>query len=74
MVTTIQISEELRKELASRKINDKEKYENIIWDLIEDSLELSEETKRNIEESRIQIKKGEVFSLKEVKKSLSLNV
>jgi len=74
MVTTIQISEELRKELASRKINDKEKYENIIWDLIEDSLELSEETKRNIEESRTQIKKGEVFSLKEVKKSLSLNV
>ena len=33
MSTTIQVSEKLQKELAKRKIYEKETYEEVIWDL-----------------------------------------
>ena len=51
--TTIQISKDLLDELKSRKMYDKESYEDIIRDLLEDTMELSEETKRNIKKSEI---------------------
>ena len=72
MVTTIQVSEELAQELKSKKLYDKESYEEVIWDLIEDSKELSEETKRNIEEAEEDFRKGRVYTLDEVKKRLRL--
>ena len=72
MVTTIQISEKLQKELSKRRFSDKETYEEVIWDLIEDMLELSEETKRDIERSREEIKQGKVYTLAEVKKKIGL--
>ena len=72
MATTIQISEELLKILKDKKLNDKESYENIIWDLIEDTKELSEETKREVAESRKQVKEGKVKSLEQIKKELNL--
>ena len=72
MDTTIQISKDLRKELQTRKISNKESYEDVIWDLIEDDLELSEETKKDIEEARKEIKEGKTFTLAEVKKQLKL--
>jgi len=34
MKTTIQISEELKNELAKKKLSNRETYESIIWDLI----------------------------------------
>ena len=40
MVTTIQISEDLLAQLKARKMSNKESYENVIWDLWEDSMEL----------------------------------
>ena len=46
--TTIQISKDLLEELKSRKMYDKESYEEVIWDALEDSMELSEETKKRI--------------------------
>ncbi len=70
--TTIQISKELLEKLKARKISDKESYEDVIWDLIEDTMELSEETKRNIATSRQQYKEGKYKSLEEVKKDLGL--
>lgn len=70
MVTSIQVSEQLKKTLEKRKLSDNESYENIIWDLIEDSLELSEETKKDIEKSRKDIKEGKTKSLEKVKKEL----
>lgn len=70
MVTTIQISEELKKELQKRKMYVKETYEEVIWDLIEDTQELSEETKRNIEISLQQIKEGKYKTLEQVEKEL----
>lgn len=72
MATTIQISEKLLKELKERKLHDKESYEDLIWDLLEDSMELSEETKKHIEQSRKEIGQGETVSLSEVKKKLGL--
>ncbi|MBI2657596.1 hypothetical protein HYX08_02770 [Candidatus Woesearchaeota archaeon] len=72
MATTIQISEQLLKELKQKKIYDKESYEEIIWDLLEDSMELSEETKRHMEQSRKEIEQGKTASISEVKKKLGL--
>ncbi len=72
MSTTIQVSEELAKELKGRKLFDKESYEEIIWDLVEDTQELSEETKKDIEEARSEIARGEYVTLEEAKKELGL--
>lgn len=72
MVTSIQISENLQKELVKRKFFDKETYEEVIWDLIEDAQELSEETKKELEEARAEIKAGKYHTLAEVKKELGL--
>jgi len=72
METTIQISKELREELLNRKFSAKESYENVIWDLLEDTMELSEETKRDIAEARKEIKAGKTKPLSQVKKELGL--
>jgi hypothetical protein len=72
MPTTIQISEKLQKELANRKMYDKETYEEIIWDLMEDAMELDEETKKEISQARQEIKEGKYHTLNEVKKELGL--
>jgi len=72
MATTIQISEELKKELQKRKLYSKETYEEVIWDLIEDTQELSKETKKNIEISLQQYKEGKYKTLEQVKKELGI--
>jgi hypothetical protein len=74
MDTTIQISHELRDALKIRKINLGESYENIIWDLLEDTQELSEETKRDIALAELDIKEGRVHKWDDVKKELDLDV
>ena len=72
MATTIQISKTLHRELVNRRLYDNESYEDIIWDMIEDSAELSEQIKRDIKEAEEDIKKGRVRSFKEIKKELQL--
>ena len=72
MATTIQVSEKLIKELKLRKLYDKESYEELIWDLLEDSMDLSEEAKKHIKESEKEIKDGKTVSLSQVRKNLSL--
>ena len=72
MDTTIQISKKLQKELLKRKLYDKETYEEIIWDMIEDSMELNDQTKKEIAEARAEIEAGKVHSLRKVKKELDL--
>lgn len=72
MATTIQVSEELLDTLKTKKMYDKESYEEVIWDLLEDSLELSEETKRHIQEAEKDIKEGRVYTHEQVKKRLKL--
>ncbi len=72
METTIQISKNLLEKLQLMKMHNKESYEDIIWDLIEDRMELSDETKNNIALSEKQIKEGKTISLEELKKELEL--
>jgi len=72
MVTTIQVSEELKRELAKLKLYPRESYESVIWDLLEANMELSEETKRELEEAYKDIEEGRIYTHEEVKKELGL--
>ena len=72
MDTTIQISSELLNRLKNMKIYNRESYESIIWDLVEDRLELSEETKKNIEKSEKEIKERRTISLEDLKRKLGV--
>lgn len=72
MATTIQVSEDLVKALKDKKLYDKESYEEVIWDLLEDSLELSEATKRHIKKAEKDIAEGRTIPLEKVKKNLGL--
>jgi hypothetical protein len=72
MVTTIQISGNLQTELNKKKFSDRETYETVIWDLIEDTRELSKETKKELELARKEIKTGKFKTLSEAKKELGL--
>ncbi|NOR47861.1 MAG: hypothetical protein GQ533_15200 [Methanosarcinaceae archaeon] len=71
-MTTIQVSDVLHNELIKRKLFDRETYEEVIWDLIEDTRELNDQTKRDIEKARDEIKAGKVHTLAQVKKELGL--
>ena len=73
MATTIQVSDKLVEKLKLMKINGKESYENVIWELIEDSMELSEETKRIILNYEKEIKTNgfkNFKTLEQIKKEL----
>ena len=72
MVTTIQISEDLKENLNQKKLFNKETYEEVIWDILEDTMELSEETKKHIAISEKEIKEGKTTTLDEIKKKLKL--
>jgi predicted transcriptional regulator len=72
MVTTIQVSDEMLQELKNRKMFDKESYEEILWDLIEDSKEISEETKRHIKQAEKEFKEGKYITHEQLKKKLGL--
>jgi predicted CopG family antitoxin len=70
MDTTIQISNELLQRLKGMKIANTESYESIIWDLIEDRLEFSKQTKENLAKSEREIAGGKTISLEELKKKV----
>ncbi len=72
MATTIQVSEDLKRELEKLKIYPRESYENVIWDLLEANMELSEETKKELEKAYRDIEEGRIYTHKEVKKELGL--
>ena len=70
MATTIQVSKDLLEDLKARKMYDKESYEDIIRDLLEDTMELSEQTKAAIKQSEADFKAGKVTTLAEVEARL----
>ncbi len=72
--TTIQISTDLLHKLKGMKLHEKESYEELLWDLIEDRMELNEETKKSIARAEEDIKKGRVHTWEDVKKELNINV
>ena len=68
--TSIRISTDLLSALKKFKEED-ESYEDVIWDFIEPYLELSDITREDIEKSREEYKRGEFFTLEQVKKEFS---
>ena len=70
MATTIQVSDELRKKLSLRKASPKDSYEEVIWDLLEDTMELNEQTKKEIAQARKEFTEGKSISHSELKKEL----
>lgn len=71
-ITTIQVSTKLAQALKERKMYDKESYEDVILDLLEDTMELSEETKCAIEAAQKQFAEGRFYTHEQVKKELGL--
>ena len=51
---------------------DKESYEDVIWDLLEDTLELSEATKKNIRKAETEFKQGRFVTHEQLKNRLRL--
>ena len=68
MVTTIQISDGVKQKLEHMKLFSRESYNEIIERMMEDELELNEQTKKEIEEAR----RGKSISHSEVKKRTGL--
>src|SRR3989344_2536703 len=58
--------------LKKRKQCGKESYEEVIWNLVEDTMKINEETKREIERARADIKAGKFYTHEQVKKKLRL--
>ena len=67
--TSIRISADLLNTLKKFK-TDSDSYEDVIWDFIEHHLELSEQTKKDIEIAKQEYKRGNFVTLEEVKKEL----
>lgn len=67
--TSIRISTGLLNTLKKFKENN-DSYEDVIWDFIEPHLDLSNETKKDVKKSIKEYKRGEFFTLEQVKKEL----
>lgn len=72
MVTTIQTSKELKEALDKQKFSRNETYEDIIWDLLEDRMELSEQTRKAVARAEEDVKAGRTISLQALKKKYGL--
>ena len=72
MVTTIQVSDKLLNTLKTRKMYDNETYEDVIWDLVEDGLEISEQTKKDIAQAQEEFAQGKFHTHEQVKRELGL--
>jgi len=72
MPTTIQISDNVKNILDKMKIYERETYNEVIENMIEDSLELNEETKKEIEEARRRVRSGKFLTQEEAEKRLGL--
>tara|TARA_Y100000034_G_C6724113_1_gene320470 strand:+ start:237 stop:455 length:219 start_codon:yes stop_codon:yes gene_type:complete len=72
METTIRISRDVKAQLDKMKLFERETYNDVIENMIEDNLELNEKTKKEIEEARKRVKKGEVYTHEEVGKMFGL--
>jgi predicted transcriptional regulator len=72
METTIKISSDVKSMLDKFKMHERETYNDIIEVMIEDHLELNEKTKKEIEEARKRISKGEFYSQEDVERMFGL--
>lgn len=73
MATTIQIADNTKITLDKMKMFDRETYNEIIERMIEDNLEINEQTKREINEARRRVKAGKFMTQEEVEKKLGVS-
>lgn len=72
MATTIQISDSVKAILDKMKVYKKETYNEVIEFILEDSMELSEQTKKELEEAERRMDNEKSISHEEAKKRLGL--
>ncbi len=75
MVTTIQLEKKTKERLERMKLFPRETYNEVIIRLVltsREETELSEQTIKNIEKALEDVKKGRLYSTKEVKKELGI--
>ena len=68
----IQVSKDLLNKLRQMKLHVKESYEEIIWDLLEDMMELSIETKEAIKQAQEEYLAGDTISIESLKEALDI--
>jgi predicted transcriptional regulator len=73
MPTTIQISDTVKKTLDRMKLFERESYNEIIENMLEDNMELNERTKKEIEEARKEIRAGRFITQEEAERKLGLS-
>jgi predicted transcriptional regulator len=72
MATTIQISDDVKKVLDKMRIFQRETYNELIMNMLEDNMRINEKTRKELDEARKEIKLGKTISHEEVKKRLGL--
>jgi len=72
MATTIQISDKVKVFLDSMRLMPRESYNDVLEFMMEDSMELNEKTRLEIEEARANVKAGNTISNEEMKRRLGL--
>lgn len=70
MSTTIQITENIKARLDEMKLFKRETYNDVLERILEDLSELNEETKKDIERSLEEIKKGQYKTHEELGKEM----
>ena len=70
MSTTIQVSDEMQKQLNGLKLFSRETYNDVLERIFEDMEELNEKTKKEIERSIKEIESGNYKTHEEVRKEL----
>lgn len=72
METTIKISADVKSMLEKMKVHQRETFNDVIELMIEDNLQLNKKTKREVEEARKRISRGEFYTEEEVEKMFGL--
>ena len=68
--TTIQLSKEIKNTLESMKLHPRETYEEVLERILEDLRELSEQTKKEIEQAIREIKAGKYRTHKQLRSEM----
>lgn len=69
-ITSIQLKKSTKNKLDDLKLSEKETYNDVIENLIEDSLELSEKTIEDLKLAEKEIREGKIHSLDDIKEEM----
>jgi predicted transcriptional regulator len=72
METTIRINQDIKAMLDKMKLHQRETYNDIIWILLEDHMNLNKKTKEEIAEARKRLSKGEFYTQDQVEKMFGI--